>query len=83
MLKDLRICLRGGRPRGGLPVDGLRTWPLQGEPVLRLAAPMEVLRGGGSIEPNDSTSAIGDTLVVSIRLGVDEHVRPAEATFPN
>ena len=44
---------------------------------------MEVLRGGGSIEPNASTSATGDTVMVSIRLGVDEHVRAAEPTFPN
>lgn len=50
--------------------------------MLRLAAPIDVLRGGGSMEPKISFSAMGDTAVGSTKLGVDEHVRPDVATLP-
>jgi hypothetical protein len=58
---------------------------VEGEPVLRLAAPSEGLRGGGGgIDWTELGlgSSIGDSVKVSNRLGVDEHDRPLVATLP-
>lgn len=66
--------------------EGFRTCPEEGEPLLRFPTLREVLRGGGSIEPIPDgccKSSTGDSLKLSNRLGVDEHVRPLVATLPN
>ena len=78
MLRERRICLRGGRLKVGRPLEALRTWPAHGEPELRPMGAAEVRRGGGSIEPKVSFSPMG----LSIRLGVDELAKSAVATLP-
>jgi len=49
MLSDRRIILRCGRTKDCRPADGFRTCPPIGEPLVRVAAPSDGRRGGGSI----------------------------------
>ena len=58
---------------------------MEGEPVLRLVAPRDGLRGGGGgigWTELGLGSSIGDSVKDSNKLGVDEHDRPLVATLP-
>ncbi len=85
MLNVLLIDFLGGRTGACLPPDGFLTWPVDGEPVLRITAPSDGLRGGGGgifwAEPGFNSST-GDSVKLSSKLGVDEHDRPSVATLP-
>lgn len=73
MLSDRRISFRCGRTKDWRPAEGFRTWQADGEPVVRLAAPREGLRGGGSMEA--AAPSTGDSVNDSSKLGVDEQER--------
>lgn len=88
MLNDLLINFLCGRANDCRPADGFLTCPVEGEPVLRLAAPIEGLRGGGAIAIATGCAELGlvastgDSVKLSNKLGVDEHDRPLVATLP-
>lgn len=81
MLKDLLICLRGGLLKGLLP-EGFRTCPEHGEPDMRLPALTDGRRTDDSVTVEvGGAMSIGESVKVSIKLGVDELAMVA-ATLP-
>jgi len=79
------MSFRCGRGKAGRLAEGLRTWPVEGEPFARLMLLSDGLRAGGSIEapPDGVAASTGDSVKPSSKLGVDEDAKSLVATLPN